>query len=337
MTTLALIFQKQAIQNNFQPDSLQKQVIQQLEALEASLQSKKVAPLTNYYLWGPVGRGKSWLLNTFFEASSISQKKRFHFHSFFKQLHQAIYKHSQQKNSIDLALNELIGDSRLICFDEFHVHDIGDAMLIKPLFNALFKRKIALITTSNYAPDNLLSDPLYHDRFLPAINLIKERMNIINIDGNVDYRTLPTTHRQGFTAGYFVTPGTLKQRHKLNLPHYTQNTITLKIGNQHLTPTQHTENQITFNFEALCESNTSSNDYLTLAEQFDTWIIDNTPALSQTSIGAQQRFINLIDILYDQNKCLYLITQSTLEELLANTIIGDMTRTYSRLNQLQKC
>lgn len=337
MNTLILLFQEQAKRNNFQLDDLQQDVIQKLNGLDVLLQSKKRLQIANFYLWGPVGRGKSWLLNTFFDACAIKQKKRFHFHSFFKQLHQEIYKHSLQKNSLELALNELIGDSLLICFDEFHVHDIADAMLIKQLFNALFKRNIALITTSNYAPDNLLSDPLYHERFIPAINLIKTHMNIINIDGKVDYRTLPTTNRQGFTAGYYITPANVAQRKKLNLPAYTKETMTLKAGNQVLIPTHYTKQQIIFNFTALCESNTSSNDYLVLAEQFDTWILDDVPPLNQKSKGVQQRFINLIDILYDQNKCLYLLAQKPLEELLISTTIGDMARTYSRLNQLQKC
>ncbi len=338
MFSLASYFQQQAQQQGYTIDPIQQQAITQLSKLSDVLCSaKKSKQLPSYYLWGPVGRGKSWLLNVFFEGIPIAEKKRFHFHSFFRLLHQKIFAHAAQKDSINHALDELLENCRLVCFDEFHVHDIADAMLITRLFKTLFSRNIAIITTSNYAPQKLLPNPLYHERFLPAIKLIEKHMTIISIAGETDYRTLPQLNKQGFTAGYYITPAYLEQRQQLSLPAYNEQTTTITVGNRVLNPVQYTDNCILFNFQDICEANTAGMDYLILAEQFDTWIIDNIPLLSKTSIGAQQRFINLIDILYDQNKCLYLLANYSLTETLADTAIGDMTRTNSRLKQLQKC
>lgn len=331
-------FQQQAQQQHYIIDAIQQHAIKQLSHLSSLLCSgKKIRTPPSYYLYGPVGRGKSWLLNIFFEGIPITEKKRFHFHSFFRQLHQKIFHHSTHKDSLHQALDELLEHCKLLCFDEFHVHDIGDAMLISRLFKALFERKIAVITTSNYSPRDLLPNPLYHERFLPAIKLIEKQMMMINIAGETDYRTLPQVKKQGFTAGYYITPASIEQRQQLSLPEYNEQTISIQVGNRELTPVHYSDNTILFNFEDICEGNTASMDYLILSETFDIWIIDNVPLLNKTSIGVQQRFINLIDILYDQNKCLYLLANHSLEQTLADTAIGDMARTHSRLNQLQKC
>lgn len=331
-------FQQQAEKAHYRIDAIQQKVIDELNKLALSLcADTKHDTLPSFYIWGPVGRGKSWLVNTFFEAIPIKEKKRFHFHTFFKQLHQHIFQYSSHPDSMKMSLDLLLEDCKLVCFDEFHVHDMADAMLIMRLFIELFDRKIALVTTSNYSPQELLPNPLYHERFLPAIQMIEKHMMLIAIAGEIDYRTLPQTHKQGFTAGYYIYPATPSQRQALNLPNYTTETTTIKVANRILNPVFYNDQMITFNFRDLCESNTAVMDYLTLTEQFDTWIIDNLSPLSTTTIGAQQRFINLIDILYDQNKCLYLLAHQSLNETLANTAIGDMERTKSRLSQLQKC
>lgn len=339
-STFSLInyFHQQTSISGYTLDPIQENAIKQLESLAKTLcSSKKKNANHNFYLWGPVGRGKSWLLNTLYEGIPIAQKKRFHFHSFFRQLHQKIFTYTGHHDSLESSLEDLLADCKLLCFDEFHIHDIGDAMLILRLFKALFKRNIALVTTSNYSPNELLPNPLYHERFLPAIKLIEKNMIIIEIAGQTDYRTLPQVIKQGFTAGWYIAPTTLEQRQQLKLPMYTTQTLDIKVANRILNPTHYDENSITFNFEDLCEQTTAVMDYLILAEQFDIWIIDNIPLLNKATIAAQQRFINLIDILYDQNKCLYLLAKYPLEETLANTSIGDMARTRSRLNQLQKC
>lgn len=332
------LFQQQATKAHYKIDAIQQQAIDELNKLALLLcSSKNHKALPSFYIWGPVGRGKSWLVNTFYEAIPIKEKKRFHFHTFFKQLHHHIFQYASHQDSMKISLDILLEDCKLVCFDEFHVHDITNAMLIMRLFIELFNRKIALVTTSNYPPQGLLPNPLYHERFLPAIKLIEKHMTLIAIAGEIDYRTLPQANKQGFTTGYYIYPATSSQRQTLNLSNYTAETTTIKVINRILNPVFYNEQAIAFNFPDLCEGNTAVMDYLTLTEQFDTWIIDDLPPLSTTTIGAQQRFINLIDILYDQNKCLYLLAHKSLAETLANAAIGDIVRTQSRLSQLQKC
>ena len=149
-------------------------------------------------VWGPVGRGESWLMDGFFRSADLQDLRRTHFHAFFRRLHDGMFR--RQGRCLGGALDELLGDCRLLCFDEFHVHDIGDAMLITRLFRELFGRKITLVCTSNYAPRQLLPNPLYHERFLPAIRLIETRMEVLEVTGARDYRTI--SPRQEIASGY---------------------------------------------------------------------------------------------------------------------------------------
>ncbi|KAF0865730.1 cell division protein ZapE [Pseudomonas sp. LD120] len=288
------------------------------------------------YLYGAVGRGKSWLLDGFFRALPIAEKQRLHFHDFFAQLHQGMFRHQQQADALGATLDELLSQCRVLCFDEFHVHDIGDAMLINRLFKALFKRGITLLLTSNYAPEGLLPNPLYHARFKPVIELINGRMQVMEVSGPHDYRSQAQTHdQQVFTQGCYVWPGTPAQRLVLELPERHAAAAQLTVGARQLTVRQIQQRSIRFEFNDVCEQPTAVMDYLELSRHFDTWIIDELPELGECSIAAQQRFINLIDVLYDQDKRLLLIGQRPLHECLGGHAI-DLARTRSRLGQLRK-
>ncbi|WP_414159805.1 cell division protein ZapE [Pseudomonas sp. BNK-45] len=288
------------------------------------------------YLYGAVGRGKSWLLDGFFRALPIAEKQRLHFHDFFAQLHQGMFRHQQQADALETTLDELLNECRVLCFDEFHVHDIGDAMLITRLFKALFKRGITLLVTSNYAPEGLLPNPLYHARFKPVIELIQQRMHVMEVGGPHDYRSQARTHEQQvFTQGCYVWPGTPAQRQALELPDRHAPAQPLSVGARQLTVRQIQQRSIRFEFNDLCEQPTAVMDYLELSRRFDTWIIDELPELGECSIAAQQRFINLIDVLYDQDKRLLLIGQRPLRDSLGGHAI-DLARTRSRLGQLRE-
>ncbi|MGC5702035.1 cell division protein ZapE [Pseudomonas sp. NFXW11] len=288
------------------------------------------------YLHGAVGRGKSWLLDGFFRALPIAQKRRLHFHDFFAQLHQGMFRHQQQGDALGATLDELLDQCQVLCFDEFHVHDIGDAMLITRLFKALFQRGIVLLVTSNYAPEGLLPNPLYHARFKPVIDLINSKMQVMEVGGPHDYRTQARTHdQQLFTQGQYVWPGTQAQRQALALPERHAPASRLGVGNRQLQVRQVQQRSIRVEFADLCEQPTAVMDYLELSRRFDTWIIDELPLLEDCSIAAQQRFINLIDVLYDQDKRLLLIGQRPLGESLGGQAI-DLARTRSRLGQLQE-
>ncbi|MCP2293086.1 cell division protein ZapE [Nocardia amikacinitolerans] len=153
------------------------------------------------YLHGRPGRGKTMLMDRFLATADADRAKRYHFHWFFAELHSAAY----ETGSIDTAIERLLGTARLVCFDEFHVHDIGDAMLVARMLDALFARRIALVLTSNYPPAQLLPNPLFHDRFLPTIARVVEHLDVLSVDGPTDYRTLPNRDTtRGFAAGRYL-------------------------------------------------------------------------------------------------------------------------------------
>ena len=326
-------FQKKAEQQGYTLSAGQTRAITALARETQHLLAGQ--PTRSLYLYGPVGRGKSWLLDGFFQALPIAEKQRVHFHTFFARLHRGMFKHREHDDALAATLNELLAGCRVLCFDEFHVHDIGDAMLISRLFKALFQRGVLVLVTSNYAPEGLLPNPLYHERFKPVIDLIAARMEVLEVSSPQDFRSLPQAHaEQRFTGGQYVWPGTVAQREALGLPATQGPAHALRVGNRQLVCRSHQARTIVFTFNDLCEQLTAVMDYLLLCGDFDHWVIDGLPQLAECPIAVQQRFINLVDVLYDQDKRLTLIGQQPLTESLEGQAI-DLARTASRLNQLQ--
>ncbi len=288
------------------------------------------------YLWGPVGRGKSFLLDGFFDAVPIAEKRRVHFHAFFRELHQRMFEQAASGNAMEAALGLMLGDCRLLCFDEFHLHDIGDAMLISRLFSAIFARGVTLLTTSNYPPDGLLPNPLYHERFLPTIELIKARMDILSVAGDIDYRGLETGEPDPFHEGAFLCPGNEAQRQALGLPKRPAGGQDMRVGHRLLRVLSVEGRTLQFSFKHLCEGPTATMDYLALVADHDRWILEDLPRISTASPAAQQRFVNLIDVLYDRRCQLFLISQWPLQEALNQAEAVDISRTRSRLSQLRQ-
>lgn len=325
-------FDERARQSGYTLGADQTQVIASMaERMPALLQGTAVRSL---YLHGAVGRGKSWLLDGLFRAAPLEEKRRLHFHDFFAQLHQGMFRHRQAIDPLASTLDELLENCRLLCFDEFHVHDIGDAMLITRLFKALFERGILLVVTSNYPPEGLLPNPLYHQRFLPVIELINARMDVLEVGGATDYRSLSQDRpQQRFTRGHYVWPGTPAQRARLQLPPANLEPVPLDVGNRRLRARLIDDDRVHFTFADLCEEPTAVIDYLALCKRFERWSIDHLPLLDECSTAVQQRFINLIDVLYDQDKTLILVGERPLAESLAGSVI-DLMRTRSRLGQL---
>ncbi|KQN42632.1 ATPase [Pseudomonas sp. Leaf48] len=327
-------FRQQAHAQGYTLSHSQQRVIDYMALHACTLMGAAAKPLPGLYLHGAVGRGKSWLLDGFFRAIPLAQKQRLHFHQFFAQLHLGMFEHRDQADALAVTLDELLSDCRVLCFDEFHVHDIGDAMLITRLFKALFKRGILLLVTSNYPPEGLLPNPLYHARFKPVIDLINTRMQVMEVGGPHDYRSQARTHaHQLFTQGHYVWPASVAQRQALNLPGHNAPPVSLAVGSRHFRARLREGRSIGFTFTDLCDQPTAVMDYLELCRQFDRWIIDELPLLGDCTIAAQQRFINLIDVLYDQDKHLTLLGQHSLRESLGGDAI-DLARTRSRLGQL---
>jgi len=329
--TLMTHFQAKAAERGYTLSEGQCRVI---EAMAAQLAALDQGQPSSLYLYGSVGRGKSWLLDNFFAAVPVAEKRRLHFHDFFARLHQGMHRHRALPDALGATLDELLGEVRVLCFDEFHVHDIGDAMLLTRLFNALFERGILLLVTSNYAPEGLLPNPLYHERFLPVIRLIHGRMQVLEVGGDTDFRSLPANRaHQRFTQGHYVWPGDAAQRATLQLPALQPQV--LEVNKRPLRVLAEDGQRVMFAFADLCEQATAVIDYLVLAERYEHWIIDGLDDLAECSLAAQQRFVNLVDVLYDQDRQVTVIGQRPLADSLDGPL-ADLMRTRSRLGQLHQ-
>ena len=271
------------------------------------------------YLHGPVGRGKSFLADAFFEVLPVKRKRRVHFHSFFRELHGRISERLHERGAVGRAVKELVGRTEVLAFDEFHLHDVGDAMLMTRLLEALKQQRVMIIATSNYPPDGLLPNPLYHDHFLPGIALVKELMDTVELNGATDYRHLRGRPRSRFETGEIVREAQ---------PPATP--VTLAVNGRDITALGIENGRIWFDFGDLCEKPTSTQDYLVLADSHDDWVITAVPRLESCDREAQQRFANVVDVLVDRDVRLTLVSDHPLGEIVGGNAL-DLARTASRL------
>lgn len=287
--------------------------------------SRHVGTDRGVYLWGPVGRGKTWLLDNFFVATQTQRKKRVHFQAFFGDYHRAVHNYGIGREATDSGVNDLLGDVELVCFDEFHAHDPGDATLLHRLLRALLvERTASIVITSNYEPDALLPNRRYHHTMQPGIDLIKSTLDIVAIDASVDYRELGVGTRVGFRAGTYRVA-----------THVSDRRIPISVGTRSLQAIAAHDETIVFDFEDLCARPVSSLDVLHLCSTFREWMIHNVPKLHQVSPEAAQRFINFVDVLHDQNATLHVTSRHTLADLISGQPLPpDVLRARSRLSLL---
>ncbi|MCC3747176.1 cell division protein ZapE [Rouxiella badensis] len=331
--------------NQFVLDEQQRQVIQSLHALGKTLSAPKKAAKGIFglggkktggvYIWGKVGRGKSFIVDSFFAAAPVSSKMRVHFHDFLRDLHRQMNAPQAADNTLETALGTLLGDCRLLCFDELHLHDVGDAMLVKGLLAWVISSGTVLVATSNYPPEQLLSHPLYHARFVPSIKLIEKHLEVMALGGTQDYRQLGSNDLTPFCEGVFLCPGNDLQRRECGLPQPGIGRQSLNMGSRTLELLSAPGDFLHFSFEALCVAPTAVMDYLALCDRCDCWIIEGVPKLAGQSGATQQRFINVIDVLYERQCRLYLFSEYGLDEMTRDVEQEDIQRTRSRLSQLK--
>lgn len=293
----------------------------------AELGSRRRARGGGLYLHGPVGRGKSFLVDVFFTAAPTRNKLRVHFHQFFDRLHRLTAARIKEgtPNATGRALDELLAGCRLVCFDEFHVHDPGDAALITRLLRELLARRVTLVTTSNYRPVDLLPNPIHHHLFEPAIELIERNLRILELTGHEDFRTAGGTG-QRFATG---TWGAIE----IPTPQPEERTA-LRIGDRTLRTSAVRDELVWFDFHDLCGTATSTRDYLALAERFGTWVLGGVPVLADCDEQARRRFADLVDVLCDRDIALHVAAERTVAETLTDD--RDFARTASRLAQLKE-
>lgn len=280
---------------------------------------KPQGPVKGLYFWGGVGRGKTYLVDTFFDALPFEQKMRTHFHRFMKRVHEEMKTLKGEKNPLTIIGKRFADEARVICFDEFFVSDITDAMILATLMEELFKNGVSLVATSNIVPDGLYKDGLQRARFLPAIALLKEHTDIVNVDSGVDYRlrALEQAELFHFPLGQ-AAEDSLRKSFQSLLPdctHMVENEA-LMIENRAIHAVRVCEDVAWFEFRELCDGPRSQNDYIELGKIFHAVILANVEQMSVAKDDMARRFINLVDEFYDRNVKLIISAEVELKDLI---------------------
>jgi cell division protein ZapE len=301
------------------------------------VKSEIVTPVRGLYLWGSVGRGKTYIVDAFFDCLTTEQKLRIHFHSFMRKVHSELRQLSHESDPLALIAKRWASQFRVLCLDEFHVGDITDAMILGNILRALFDNGVSLITTSNEAPGNLYRDGLQRERFLPAIALLEQHLEIFELTGDLDYRL-----RALEQAGVYYTPhdefvdASLKQCFAHIAPSLGIEGGSIEIDGREIPTLRHADGVVWFDFATLCGGARSTGDYIEISLCHHTIVLSDIPVMDKDSSDAARRFINLIDELYDRNVKLILSAAKPAEDLYTGTrLVQPYKRTASRLREMQ--
>jgi len=301
------------------------------------LAGKRPAAARGLYLWGSVGRGKTLLMDLFFGALPFKDKRRQHFHRFMATVHERLKAHRNVEEPLDLVADEIALEARVICFDEFAVTDIADAMLLGNLFAGLFARGVTLAATSNIVPDQLYSGGLQRQRFLPTIALIKEHCEVLHVDGGTDYR-LRALERADV---YQTPPGPLADQRLTEFfegiaPDEGDHGGSLELFGRTIPYVRAADGVIWFEFQSICDGPRSQDDYIELSRLYQTVLVSNVPRFDTTLENQARRFIALVDEFYDRRVKLILSAAAPANEIYrGERLKHDFLRTQSRLTEMQ--
>lgn len=338
------------------PDPIQAEAVQHLQAIQNLLEqqyhhidslkqnsflswflktasAKKTLNIKGIYLWGGVGRGKTWLMDQFYKSTNIKEKRRCHFNHFMLIIHQALQDHPDQENPLDAIADEFTKDLRLLCLDELHLTEITNAMLLYPLLERLINNGVVLVTTSNREPDKLYQGSIQAERFVPHHQFIKNNMQVINLDNGIDYRIRRTEDILGKSAEVYahndsemtacfeqLAQGSLKRGQVLNI--YQRDVITL----------QTSDNIVWFDFSEICETPRTTSDFIWLSERYAVFMISNVPVMTASDDPAARRFFYLVDELYDRKVRFIFSAKAPLHKLYqGHRLQFAFKRTLSRL------
>ena len=333
----------------FMPDDAQAQAVHELERVWQELiqrykASKKAfrrfrrqtAP-QGVYMWGGVGRGKTWLMDQFYDSIPFRRKTRMHFHHFMQHVHRELNKLSGQRNPLDSVADQIYKDAVVICFDEFFVSNVTDAMILSDLFQKLFHRGITLVATSNIAPDGLYKNGIHRDRFIPTIEMVKKHCQVLNVDAGVDYRLRVLKQAQLFKSPLTQdNQNWMAQRFSAltNTQHHSSEPI---IINQRVVETiAHTEDVLWCEFSELCFKPRSPADFIEIANIYNTVLVSNVPHLTDFLSEGTRRFIYLVDEFYDRGVKLLLTSEDSIIEIYQGEKLAfEIERTRSRLLEMQ--
>ena len=296
-------------------------------------------PVKGLYFWGGVGRGKTYLMDAFYDALPFERKMRVHFHRFMQRVHKELAKLEGEKNPLNLIADQLAAEAKVICFDEFFVSDITDAMILGGLFEQLFGRGVTLVATSNIVPDGLYKDGLQRSRFLPAIALVKQHTEVVNVDGGIDYRLRAL--EQAELYHYPLDDGADKSLDRsftsLNPDaEHIQRNEPLDIEGRPVIARCVSDDVAWFDFKELCDGPRSQNDYIELAREFHAVLVSDVPQMGTSKDDQARRFINLVDEFYDRNVKLAVSAAMPLNLLYSGGALDfEFERTQSRLLEMQ--
>lgn len=291
------------------------------------------------YFWGGVGRGKTYLMDNFYESLPFPQKMRMHFHRFMRRVHAELKQLDGEKNPLQKVADVIAAETRVICFDEFFVSDITDAMILGTLMSELFARGVVLVATSNIVPDGLYKDGLQRARFLPAIALLKEHTRVVNVDGGVDYRlrALEQAELYHFPLDAQADASLHKSFCSLltSAGDEKQNEILIVEGRE-IRSRYSAEGVVWFDFVDICDGPRSQNDYIELSKEYHSVLVSNVPGLGRANDDQARRFINLVDEFYDRHVKLVISAERPLAELYSEGKLNfEFQRTISRLLEMQ--
>ena len=338
----------------FEPDEAQQQAVQHLQHLFEQLvtqqQSKpgwlsKIglrkastsAPVQGLYFWGGVGRGKTYLVDMFYDCLPFEQKLRMHFHRFMQRVHAERKDLHEQSDPLVTIGKRFAKQTRILCFDEFVVHDVADAVILARLMKVLFDEGVSLVATSNVEPLNLYAGGLQRDLFLPAIDLIYQFTEVVNLDSGIDYRLRFLDKAEIYFHPVDAHAEQGMQHNFIHLaPDLGVDHATISVEGRTLQSIKRADGVIWFDFDELCDGPRSQNDYIELALCFHSILLSGVPVMDRQKEDQARRFINLVDVFYDHNVKLILSAEVSAEQIYQGTRNAfEFQRTLSRLQEMQ--
>lgn len=300
---------------------------------------QKVDPIKGLYFWGGVGRGKTYLMDTFYDSLPFEQKMRTHFHRFMQRVHKELKELDGTPNPLVIIGKKYSEEARVICFDEFFVSDITDAMILAGLLEQLFANGVSLVATSNIVPDGLYKDGLQRGRFLPAIALLNQHTEVLNVDGGVDYRLRALEQAELYHCPLDdeadLSLNTSFRSLAPDLEELVEREV-IEINGRGIQSRLCCEDVVWFDFKALCEGPRSQNDYIELAKIFHAVLVSDVPQLGRSNDDAARRFINMVDEFYDSGVKLILSAEKPIHEIYSEGRLEfEIARTQSRLLEMQ--
>jgi cell division protein ZapE len=343
------LYEQTLAERGFKADAAQLRAIEALERCEnewiayKARRSNALAKLIRrppiprgVYMYGGVGRGKSFLMDCFFQSVPLRRKTRLHFHEFMREVHRELQELKGTVNPLDELGRRIARRYRLICFDEFHVADVTDAMILHRLLEALFANRVSIVTTSNFHPDGLYPNGLHRDRVLPAIELLKANMEVLNVDAGMDYRRRALEHVKLYHCPLGPAADAEMARAFEELAEAKEEDPVLNIEQRTLQARRRAGGVVWFDFKTLCGGPRSQNDYLEIASRFHTVMLSGVPHMPVRMASEARRFTWLVDVLYDR-RCKFIVSAEVPPEALytEGPLAHEFPRTVSRLNEMQ--